>query len=46
MMTKSADLQESTDAEIFFKLITALKQICNHPYQFLKSGEMSKGNVR
>ncbi len=23
-----------------FKLITALKQICNHPYQFLKSGEM------
>lgn len=25
-----------------FKLITALKQICNHPYQFLKNGEMSK----
>lgn len=25
-----------------FKLITALKQICNHPHQFLKSGEMSK----
>ena len=25
-----------------FKLITALKQICNHPYQFLKSGEMNK----
>lgn len=25
-----------------FKLITALKQICNHPRQFLKSGEMSK----
>ena len=24
-----------------FKLITALKQICNHPYQFLKSGEMT-----
>ena len=23
-----------------FKLITALKQICNHPYQFLKNGEM------
>ena len=23
-----------------FKLITALKQICNHPYQFLKTGEM------
>ena len=25
-----------------FKLITALKQICNHPYQFLKSGETAK----
>lgn len=25
-----------------FKLITALKQICNHPYQFLKGGERSK----
>lgn len=25
-----------------FKLITALKQICNHPYQFLKAGEMGR----
>ena len=25
-----------------FKLITILKQICNHPYQFLKAGEISK----
>lgn len=25
-----------------FKLITALKQICNHPHQFLKAGEMGK----
>lgn len=25
-----------------FKLITALKQICNHPRQFLKAGELSK----
>ena len=25
-----------------FKLITALKQICNHPYQFLKGGEMNQ----
>ena len=25
-----------------FKLITSLKQICNHPYQFLKTGEMTK----
>lgn len=27
---------------IIFKLITALKQICNHPFQYLKYGEMSK----
>lgn len=25
-----------------FKLITALKQICNHPYQFIKAGDMNK----
>ena len=25
-----------------FKLITALKLICNHPYQFLKTGEMGR----
>ncbi|MBQ2611078.1 DEAD/DEAH box helicase, partial [bacterium] len=25
-----------------FKLITALKQICNHPYQFLKTGDVSR----
>ncbi len=27
---------------IIFKLITALKQICNHPYQYLKAGEITK----
>ena len=27
---------------IIFKLITALKQICNHPFQYLKYGEMTK----
>ncbi len=27
---------------IIFKLITALKQICNHPFQYLKCGEMTK----
>lgn len=27
---------------MIFKLITALKQICNHPYQYLKTGDMSK----
>jgi len=25
-----------------FKLITSLKQICNHPYQFLKAGDITK----
>ncbi|MDD3237552.1 MAG: DEAD/DEAH box helicase [Candidatus Gastranaerophilales bacterium] len=29
---------------MIFKLITALKQICNHPYQYLKNGEMTKDN--
>ncbi|MGN0192278.1 MAG: DEAD/DEAH box helicase [Candidatus Gastranaerophilaceae bacterium] len=27
---------------MIFKLITALKQICNHPYQYVKSGEMTR----
>ena len=27
---------------MIFKLITALKQICNHPYQYLKAGDISK----
>ena len=27
---------------MIFKLITALKQICNHPYQYLKTGDISK----
>lgn len=27
---------------MIFKLITALKQICNHPYQYLKAGELTK----
>ncbi|MCD7879653.1 MAG: SNF2-related protein, partial [Candidatus Gastranaerophilales bacterium] len=27
---------------VIFKLITALKQICNHPFQYLKCGEMTK----
>ena len=27
---------------MIFKLITALKQICNHPFQYKKSGEMTK----
>ena len=27
---------------LIFKLITALKQVCNHPYQYLKSGDLTK----
>ncbi len=27
---------------LIFKLITSLKQICNHPYHFLKTGELTK----
>ena len=26
-----------------FKLITSLKQVCNHPYHYLKHGDMSQG---
>lgn len=26
-----------------FKLITSLKQVCNHPYHYLKHGDMSRG---
>ncbi len=28
---------------MIFKLITALKQICNHPYHYIKKGDKSKG---
>lgn len=27
---------------LIFKLITALKQVCNHPYQYLKTGDLTK----
>ena len=27
---------------LIFKLITALKQVCNHPYQYLKNGDLTK----
>ena len=27
---------------LIFKLITALKQVCNHPYQYLRSGDLNK----
>lgn len=42
MMTKISGFTGINRRGNIFKLITALKQICNHPYQFLKSGDMSK----
>ncbi len=42
MMTKISGFTGVSRRGNIFKLITALKQICNHPYQFLKSGDMSK----
>lgn len=42
MMEKISGITGINRRGNIFKLITALKQICNHPYQFLKAGEMSK----
>lgn len=42
MMTKISGFTGINRRGNIFKLITALKQICNHPYQFLKTGEMNK----
>lgn len=42
MMEKISGVQGINRRGNIFKLITALKQICNHPYQFIKSGEMNK----
>ena len=42
MMDKIAGFTGINRRGNIFKLITALKQICNHPYQFLKAGEMSR----
>ena len=42
MMTKISGFTGVNRRGNIFKLITALKQICNHPYQFLKSGGSSK----
>ncbi len=42
MMEKISSFSGINRRGNIFKLITALKQICNHPYQFLKSGEMSR----
>ena len=42
MMAKISEFSGINRRGNIFKLITALKQICNHPYQFLKSGEMTR----
>ena len=42
LMTDISKLNGINRRGMIFKLITALKQICNHPYQYLKSGDMSK----
>ena len=42
MMDKISGFSGVNRCGNIFKLITALKQICNHPYQFLKSGGTSK----
>ena len=42
MMAKISEFSGINRRGNIFKLITALKQICNHPYQFIKSGGTSK----
>ena len=42
MMTKISGFTGVSRRGNIFKLITALKQICNHPYQFIKAGEFNK----
>ncbi len=42
MMSKISGVSGVNRRGNIFKLITSLKQICNHPYQFLKAGEMTK----
>lgn len=42
IMSQIATIKGINRRGMIFKLITALKQICNHPYQYLKAGEMTK----
>ena len=42
LMSDIAKLSGINRRGMIFKLITALKQICNHPYQYLKTGDLSK----
>ena len=42
LMTEVSGQKGINRRGVIFKLITALKQICNHPFQYLKYGEMTK----
>ncbi len=42
MMNQISTIKGINRRGMIFKLITALKQICNHPYQYMKNGEMTK----
>lgn len=42
LMSQISTIKGINRRGLIFKLITALKQICNHPYQYLKAGEMTK----
>ncbi len=42
MMSEISNIKGINRRGMIFKLITALKQICNHPYQYIKTGEMTK----
>lgn len=42
LMTDISNQKGINRRGVIFKLITALKQICNHPFQYLKYGEMTK----
>ncbi|MCD8378161.1 MAG: DEAD/DEAH box helicase [Candidatus Gastranaerophilales bacterium] len=42
MMAKISGVSGVNRRGNIFKLITSLKQICNHPYQFIKAGEITK----
>ena len=42
MLGKISEMKGVSRRGNIFKMITILKQICNHPYQYLKKGDMTK----
>jgi len=42
IMNEIAETKGINRRGMIFKLITALKQICNHPFQYKKAGEMTR----